>query len=350
MSLFAILWWRLERVQILALTLSVLFCLLLGELVCRVLDIGNPLNIESMRWSEDPSKGEPYEYQPNGSLSYRYPDNPRGYFDSNDEVRGHINEYGFRGPKRGFEKPAATTRIAFLGDSFTLGFGVRDEHSLPAQLELLLGSENETVEVLNFGVTNSSTDGQVELLDRYVLSFDPDLVVIVTFLNDTERVGTQSYMNLRWFARIRRRSFLANAIVTRVERIVVGNAMIDHYLSGYEEDNAAWQRVKDSFERAGRITRKLGIPLVVVIHPVLIQLDESYPLRSVHEKIARHCRSVGAKVIDLLPAFEGQVGPEMWVHPSDQHPNEVAHGLTAAWIARALKQDGLLDAAAPATP
>ena len=81
--------------------------------------------------------------------------------------------------------------IALLGDSFTLGIGVRDVHTLPAQLERHLSLE--VVQVLNFGVTASNTSDQVGLLKDYVLEFEPDVVVLVMFLNDTDRNGTVNY-------------------------------------------------------------------------------------------------------------------------------------------------------------
>jgi hypothetical protein len=43
------------------------------------------------------------------------------------------NAYGFRGPDpQTLAKPNGVTRILFLGDSFTLGWGVDDPDSLPA--------------------------------------------------------------------------------------------------------------------------------------------------------------------------------------------------------------------------
>ena len=93
-----------------------------------------------MVWSEEPAEKEAYAYAPGSKLVYQYVDNPRGYFDANNRVEGTINAYGYRGEDRGFEKGGQVTRVTFLGDSFTLGFGVRDEHTLPSQFESVLGA------------------------------------------------------------------------------------------------------------------------------------------------------------------------------------------------------------------
>ena len=38
--------------------------------------------------------------------------------------------------------------------------------------------------------------------------------------------------------------------------------------------------------------------------------------------------------MDLRDAFPGFNGPELWVHETDQHPNEKAHELAAAAVFR----------------
>jgi hypothetical protein len=47
----------------------------------------------------------------------------------------------------------------------------------------------------------------------------------------------------------------------------------------------------------------------------------------------------GGKALDLLPAFHGRSATELWVHPTDQHPNEVAHRIAAKKLAEFLAQD-----------
>lgn len=342
--ILAVLWKRLPTPNFLALCMGTALSVSVGEIGCRMLDLGSPKNIERVRWSEDRAEGQLYSYAPNGKLVYEYPDNPRGYFDEENKVVGTINSLGFRGTAKEVRKPAGRLRVAFLGDSFTLGFGVKDEHTLASQFEAFVAEEHDEVEVLNFGVTNTSTQEQLDLLENYVLSFSPDVVVIVTFLNDTERIGTLDFMGLRVFPRVRRRSFLFNAVVSKVEGFVVGRVMVAHYRSGYREDNSSWTDVKAALEAASELARSADVHLVVAIYPILIQLGENYPFRGIHETIARYCRSIGVEVVDLLDAFGDQDGSELWVHRSDQHPNEVAHGLAAEWLAKAITARGLLDA------
>lgn len=71
----------------------------------------------------------------------------------------------------------------------------------------------------------------------------------------------------------------------------------------------------------------------MVIFPFLHDLDGDYPFQPIHDVVRTHLESTGVRVLDLRPAFSDYHGPELWVHPTDQHPNEIAHGLAARAIA-----------------
>ena len=45
--------------------------------------------------------------------------------------------------------------------------------------------------------------------------------------------------------------------------------------------------------------------------------------------------------IDLLPLFRGFSGPDLWVHPADQHPNETAHRMVAERLVDYLASEGI---------
>ena len=89
------------------------------------------------------------------------------------------NRHGFRGT---FERARApgTTRHAFLGDSFTFGFGVDDGHTFVD----LLNAGGRGVSYLNFAVPGYSTDQQALLLADTVLDFAPESVHVVVYLGN----------------------------------------------------------------------------------------------------------------------------------------------------------------------
>lgn len=89
------------------------------------------------------------------------------------------NRYGFRGDFTPFGDQNGR-RVAFLGDSFTFGFGVNDHETFINRLNEKAPEEH----YLNFAVPGYSTDQQYLLLRRRVFNFRPDLVVLVTYLGN----------------------------------------------------------------------------------------------------------------------------------------------------------------------
>ena len=45
-------------------------------------------------------------------------------------------------------------------------------------------------------------------------------------------------------------------------------------------------------------------------------------------------------MVDLLPAFAGHDGPELWVHPTNQHPNEAGHAIAGRALFEFLDERG----------
>ena len=82
----------------------------------------------------------------------------------------------------------------------------------------------------------------------------------------------------------------------------------------------------------------MGIPVGLVVFPVLVELNKDYPFREVEELILRFGRENGLPAHDLLPAFLGQNAPDLWVSHFDQHPNEKGHLLAADSMFPFIKQ------------
>ena len=98
---------------------------------------------------------------------------------------------GVRGSKTSLRKLPEVFRIAFVGDSFTFGLGVGDADTVPAQLEKELRKlgVTRTIEVLNFGVPGVGPIAYWEIVSKYVLEYQPDLVIL-GILNYNDLVDT----------------------------------------------------------------------------------------------------------------------------------------------------------------
>ncbi len=86
---------------------------------------------------------------------------------------------GFRGPDRPYEKPPEVRRVALVGDSFVLAAGVDEGRTMVGGLEALLNERRpeHRWEVMNFGVSGSSTGQELALYRAVVRRYRPDVVV-----------------------------------------------------------------------------------------------------------------------------------------------------------------------------
>ncbi len=73
-----------------------------------------------------------------------------------------------------------------------------------------------------------------------------------------------------------------------------------------------------------------------MVFPILHKLNASYPFRDIHGMVDQEAEAGGALALDLLPSFEGNSAPDLWVHPTDQHPNAKAHRIAAEALAAKL--------------
>ncbi len=91
-------------------------------------------------------------------------------------MRLRTNSLGFRGPE-----PASFPRwaVLFLGDSFTLGYGVDDGEEYPQQVGRRIAAP-----VVNAGIGNVGTGRWVKFLRREGARFKPRFVVVQVSAND----------------------------------------------------------------------------------------------------------------------------------------------------------------------
>lgn len=90
------------------------------------------------------------------------------------------NNAGFWDKEFDLQKPLHRCRIAFLGDSFTWGMGVRQEE----RFSDLVAAANPEWESLNFGVPGYGTDQSLLLWQHIARRYQPDLVILTIYQND----------------------------------------------------------------------------------------------------------------------------------------------------------------------
>jgi lysophospholipase L1-like esterase len=299
-----------------------------------------------------------------------YPSNPRGYFEidlhdpENHErffsiaprrfesiarwhpwaVDFHYNHLRFRDVPPTPREPGVY-RIVVFGDSFTEGQGVKEEHTVARVLQDLLEEQQPgRFEVRNCGRRGLDFPKLLEGFDG-ALRYEPDLLIYALVLNDAVRSpefqARQSYIN-DWILDRERlpdetaappgflRSRTRDLVADRFSAWRVGRETTRWYLDMWGEGNAAgWRSTQEIIRDMDRRLNRRGGRLLVAAWPLFVGLEEPYPFAPVHETIGRFCLGAGIPWFDLLPVYVGHRSSELWVHPVDRHPNEVAHRMAA---------------------
>lgn len=315
-----------------------------------------------------PFRGVPYLMQPDAEATQDFGSNPRGYFDGDGTLTYHTNSLGWRSPEFAPVKPEGTFRILGLGDSFTFGTGVRREDTFLSALDASLAGAGLPVEVVNLGVMGFNTAHELVLLKRVGVGLDPDLVVICYVLNDAEVIapgrprgdvpaagpharvargempekGPEGSWMTDWLRGWPSRSLLVSHVLARLDNRRARERGVARILADYRDGAPGWVSVQHALRAAAALARQHGFPLVLMIFPNMWELNDDYPFAEAHAKVRAAASGAGIPVLDLLDAFRGEDGVSLWVHPSNQHPNERAHAIAAAALERFLRERGLL--------
>jgi lysophospholipase L1-like esterase len=290
------------------------------------------------------------QFKPYASFRHEYDSNPRGYFDEDNGLTYTVNRYGHRGPDFALPKPRGIYRVLVLGDSFTFGEGVKLEHTFAHRLQETLRREaSETIEVINVGVSAWSTDSEITYLEKVALGFEPDLVVVVFVPNDADYAGNldvgkdfrKSYEPPEFL----RGSYVLSFVYATISREIVGSRYIADLTEAALSDDAnrfKWLRAFTQLTHGRELAASVGSRYAVVVFPFMFQLDGDYPLQAIHQRVAELARRESIPHLDLLDAFGGSDYTSLWVHPSDQHPNERGHEIAARAMADFLIREELI--------
>jgi hypothetical protein len=248
------------------------------------------------------------------------------------------NSQGFRdveftkGPRPG------VTRIACVGDSFTMGWGVRDPNdAFPQRIGASLAAHFPgRFEVRNYGIPGYTTGHELKLIETLARDGEADHVILGYCLNDPDDLLPPE----RWFNRLDApriswiqpwRSFLLDFLWFHLEL-----ADEPHVAGRFDWEKEAYGNPAifraqcDRFAQITRICRAASIRLDVVTFPMFGDWGDPYRYDSAHDKLAAAWQALGVNDIDLRDAYRGVPKADLVVNRFDGHPNARAQEI-AAW-------------------
>jgi hypothetical protein len=254
----------------------------------------------------------------------------RGHLDGG---RITVNQLGMR-DREGItqDKPAGTCRIALVGSSIVMGYGVGDDQVFKCLLEERLNAATPAggprYELLNFGVGLSSALHRRVLVERRVFAFEPDALYYFahqdefdTAIRHLARVhGTGTQLPYPCLADVMRKAGITSATAWGAAEQMLRPHARELLLCIYRD------LVDDC--------RKRGVLPVWVYLPMPGVVD--VPIQS--SELVGVAAEAGFVVLNLADWFDGYAPGDVKVAPANHHPNVRGHRLIAERLFAAMRK------------
>lgn len=258
-------------------------------------------------------------------------------------LHAKLNSMGCRDREWTTEKPSGVRRIAFVGDSFTYGWGIkRPEDRFTDLIQARFDARSRgTVEVMNVAKPGWGTGDEIQPIADMIKVFGIDEVVLCHVANDIEKLlptragfnptrpPDPTFFNLD-------SSCLMDYLYRRIylPRVPTVRGYHDWLAEGYG-DESIWRAQQQKFGEIIRECADRGVTLRVALLPFIRTGGEKLHQAALHATLRRFFEANHVPVVDLLPALDEHPRDELVVNVNDAHPNEAAHALfaTALWNA-----------------
>jgi lysophospholipase L1-like esterase len=257
-------------------------------------------------------------------------------------MRRHVNlnSDGFRSPEFVKERRPGVERVACVGDSFTMGWGVRDPADcFPQRVGAALEARHPgQYEVRNYGLPGMTTGHEMRMIADLVARGQTDHVILGYCLNDPDDLlppgsgFSRDRLKKPWWAPPTA-SFAADFVWFRM--LVARDSRLSSFFSWEKEayaDPRIFAAQADRFRRISETCRASAIRLDVVVFPFFTGWGDGYEFDFAHDHVAEAWRELGVPVVDLREAYRGIAGADLMVNRFDGHPNARAHEIAAKTI------------------
>ncbi len=277
-----------------------------------------------------------------------YPSDPAGHlpiksFNPHDGNYWYCVTYDYQQRRQGYN-PVRKRQIAFVGDSFAFGDGVKETDTLG----YLLNEYYMKINFQNWGKKGENVDDVIEKCKK-INEFVPSINEIIYFynLNDVRMSELMSYQhkklmidfqNIRWSRDEMRRGAITNILssstlfsLTRKAWVMNRECFLtvqnykDMYLS--ELNRQEFLSTMDDIQSLKDMLAARGISFRMVIYPLLYKdILGRYPFESVHAAIMKACDERGILCLDGYVPFKSYYSMKRFaVHPLDYHPNGLSN-------------------------
>ena len=261
------------------------------------------------------------------------------------------NEFGMHDDPVTLEKPDGTFRVAVLGSSIDMGWGVAYQDTYIHQLQEWLNSHaarmglvpGRRFEVLNFGVAAYSPMQRLETLRTKVMAFEPDLVIYSATTNDIRLTEIHLCEILRKRIDLKYdflRAAVAQAALSKEDtRVDADGELVNKTWLKRKLQPFYWSLYDATLAAIAGDCRTAGLPLAMIIVPRVgkadIPLTRGVPVARLKAIASRQ----GLDVFDLTDSFDPFDPTQIEIAVGDDHPNAIGHRRLFRALARAVVND-----------
>jgi hypothetical protein len=279
----------------------------------------------------------------------------------------------------GLDRDKGVLRVAVVGDSIVEAFHVGASESLAEVLGRDLTQDGRPTEVFRFGISGAPLSQYVHMVERVVLQYRPDWIVVVVIHNDFDESFhfmqgryTSSFMKFRleggkvigeipptpWrkgFVDIVRQTATARFFIYRwqvrpqalvdlilpsgdaaAEGKLAGNVEIDRVLAQRRDVTAVAEHAS---ARLAALANSTGAQLVFVMdgdRQAIYREDNTSLVLQLNQILADAAAQKGIDLIDMHPVFaeHWSTHHQRFEFASDGHWNALAHALVAGTVAK----------------
>jgi lysophospholipase L1-like esterase len=317
--------WRLRLAAALGATL---LALVLSEVLLRFVSPGYAERDVEYTVFVPPGDARTWVYTPNSVARFAWDGDPIGVLPPGARSEVAINAEGLRGP---LPLPGRPT-VVVLGDSFVFGEGVELQDTFVARLESSIGGSHAFV---NAGVAGQGTPDEAARVPYLLERFAPRALLLVHIPNDAIPTDQSAARGVD-LIRVPERSGLRLLALLQARG---GDAELEAWYRSYYEGGREryWEICRGALASVAERCRQRDVRLGVAEFPLLHRLDD-YPFEVSAKRVRDACADLGAPFIDLRPALATHDAGELWVHPTDRHPNRLAHEIAAEALAPLVRE------------
>ena len=242
-------------------------------------------------------------------------------------VEFHIDENGLRIGKDKNIK-LGTKKILFLGDSFTVGWGVPFDNTISNLVEKLY--KNIDIESINMGCGNYNTIMEVELFKQIGINLKPEVVILCFYINDLEdtpRILSRfEYFLMTNFYIY---GFLFDKYVKLKSKF--DSDFTNHYYHTQYADPAKLKKNNAAIKLLAQLCKNYNMKLLIVNIPDLRNL-ENYKYDFASKYIEGVANELNLEFLDLFHSVKNFNSKKLWVSFEDPHSNTFANNIFAKAI------------------